>query len=145
MANTFWKRNLNDKQCFWAIALASFWGFLRMGKLLCKQVQSFSPSSNLLGSDVIIMSETSFALWIRDPKVPKKFGDIVEIWSTPAFPDIDPFKAFGVYWERRKKNFPSSQPLFLTASGRTFSQSLFNATLQSLIAHYSAELDLSEN
>ena len=91
------------------------------------------------------MSETSFALWIRDPKVPKKFGDIVEIWSTPAFPDIDLFKAFGVYWERRKKNFLLSQPLFLTANGRTFSQSLFNATLQSLIAHYSAELDLSAN
>ena len=69
----------------------------------------------------------------------------MEIWSTPAFPDIDPLKAFGVYWERRKKNYLLSQPLFLTANGRTFSQSLFNATLQSLIAHYSAELDLSAN
>ena len=116
-----------------------------IGKVLCKEVQSFSPSSDLLGSDVIFMSKTSFALWIRDPKVPKKFGDIVEIWGTPAFPDIDPFKAFGVYWEKRKNNFPLSQPLFLTASGKIFSHSLFNATLQSLIAHYSVELELSAN
>ena len=105
----------------------------------------FLSSSNLLGSDVISMLETSFVLWIRDPKVPKEFGDIVEIWNTPAFPDIDPVKAFGVYWERRKKNFLSSKPLILTANGKKFSQSLFNATLQSLIAHYIAELVLCAN
>ena len=114
-----------------------------MGEILCNQVQAFSPSSNLLGTDVIPMSRTSFTLWIRDPKVPKKFGDIVEIWNTPTFPDINPVKAFGAYWEKRKKNFTFSQPLFLAASGKTFSHSLFNATLQSLIAHYSVELDLS--
>ena len=93
-------------------------------------VQSFSPLSKLLGSDVIPMPKTSFALWIRDPKVPKEFGDIVEIWNTPAFPDIDLVKAFGVYWERRKRNFPLSQPLFPKANGKTFSMRLFNATLQ---------------
>ena len=116
-----------------------------MGELLCKEERSFSPLSDLLGSNVIFMSETSFALWIRDPKVPKKFGDIVEIWGTPAFPDIDPFKAFGVYWEKRKNNFSLFQPLFLEASGKRFSHSLFNATLQSLIAHYSVQLDLTAN
>ena len=68
-----------------------------------------------------------------------------KIWGTPAFPDIDPFKAFDVYWEKRKNNFPLSQPLFLAASGKIFSHSLFNATLQSLIAHYSVELELSAN
>ena len=144
-ANKFWKGNLNDKQCFWAVAVISFWGSLRIGEVLCKEMQSFSPSSNLLGSDVIFMSATSIALWIRDPKVPKTFGDVVEIWATPAFPDIDPFHAFSVYWERRKTKFPLSQPLFLAASGKTFSHGLFNATLQALISHFSVELELATN
>ena len=144
-ANKFWKTNLNDKQCFWVVAVISFWGSLRLGEVLCKEVQSFSPSSDLLGSDVIFMCKSSLALWIRDPKVPKKFGDVVEIWSTPEFPDIDPVKAFNVYWEKRKTNFPLSQPLFLAASGKIFSHSLFNATLQSLISNYSIELELSVN
>ena len=144
-ANKYWKGNLNDKQCFWVVAVISFWGSLRLGEVLCEEVQAFSPLSDLLGTDVILMSATSLALWIRDPKVPKKFGDVVEIWSTPAFPDIDPVLAFSAYWERRKDRFPLSYPLFLAASGKIFTHSLFNATLQALISHFSVELELSVN
>ena len=128
--NKFWKGDDFDKLSFWVVCVLAFWGSFRIGELLGQSTSSFSPSSDLLGSDVLHMSRTSFALWIRDPKVSKQFGDVVEIWNTPAFPNINPVKAFGAYWERRKRNFPLSQPLFLKANGKTFSASLFNATLQ---------------
>ena len=92
------------------------------------------------------MSDSSFALWIRDPKVPKKYGDIVEIWKTPQFNDLDPFSAFAAYWEQRKsKGFSLSQPLFVRTNGKAFTHSVFSSALQSLISHYSMELGLSTN
>ena len=144
-ANKYWKGNLNDKQCFWVVAVISFWGSLRIGEVLCEEVQSFSPLSDLLGTDVLFTSNTSLALWVRDPKVPKKFGDVVEIWSTPSFPDIDPVHAFNAYWGRRQEKFPISHPLFLAASGKIYTHSLFNSTLQALISHFSVKLELSVN
>ena len=142
--NRFWKGNLNDKQCFWSISLFGFWGSMRIGEILCKETASFSPTSNLLGTDVIHMSPSSLALWVRDPKIPKTFGDVVEVWTTPSFPDVDPFKAFLTYWELRKKS-PLSLPLFLKADGRIFTHSLFSSTLKALLSQYTLELELSVN
>ena len=144
-ANKFWRGNLNDKQCFWSICLLAFWGSLRIGEILCKETASYSPISNLLGTDVLHMSSSSLAVWIRDPKIPKTFGDVVEVWATPAFPDVDPFTAFCSYWGRRQRSSPLSQPLFLKADGRIFTHSFFSSTLQALISHYKLELELSAN
>ena len=145
-ANTHWKGELYDQACFWVICCVSFWGSFRIGELICDKPEEFSPISDLLGSDVINMSTSSFAFWIRDPKVPKKYGDVVEIWKTSQFPDIDPFQAFSSYWsQRNNKGFLLTQPLFLRANGKPFHHSLFSSTLQSLISHYSLELELSAN
>ena len=143
-SNKYWTGNLHDKQCFWVICVTAFWGSLRIGELLCKECQSFSPISDLLGTDVIFISTSSIAFWIRDPKVPKPFGDVVEIWGTPTFYDIDPFMAFSVYWSQRKTR-PLNHPLFLKADGNIFTHSLFSHTLKALISHYSLELELSIN
>ena len=143
--NKYWRGNLNDKQCFWSICLLAFWGSMRIGEVLCKQVATFSPVSDLLGTDVIHMSSSSLALWIRDPKIPKTYGDVVEIWATPSFSDVDPFAAFCTYWERRKRSSPLSHPLFLKADGRIFTHSTFSSTLQAMISHYNLELELSVN
>jgi hypothetical protein len=60
-----------------------------------------------LVTDVINMSATSFGWWIRDLKISKQFRDVVEIWSTPQFPEIDPFTSFTIFWRiRNKKSFP---------------------------------------
>ena len=92
------------------------------------------------------MSPDSVALWLRDPKVPKKYGDVIEIWSTPQFPEVDPFKAFSAFWKLRNgKNFHLSQPLFLRADGRAFTHKSFSSTLNALISHYSLELEMSVN
>ena len=142
----FWKGETFDQRCFWVICVTAFWGALRIGELLCDHPNTFSPDSDLLASDVIHMSPDSVALWLRDPKVPKKFGDIVEIWSTPQFPEVDPFKAFSAFWKLRKgKNFHLSQPLFIRADGRAFTHTSFSSTLNALISHYSLELELSVN
>ena len=144
--NKFWEGDDFDKLSFWVVCLLAFWGSLRIGELLGQSVSSFSPTSDLLGSDVLHMSETSFALWIRDPKVSKQYGDVVEIWSIPELPDINPFSAFATFWNlRQKKEFPNSSPLFMRAGGDILTASQFNTCLQSLISHYPTELQLSTN
>ena len=145
-ANKYWKGEVFDKQCFWVVCVVAFWGAFRIGELLCEDAKIFSPASDLLGSDVIHMSTSSIALWIRDPKVPKKFGDVVELWSTPQFADVDPFKAFSAYWEQRNHGgFSLSLPLFLMSDSKIFTNKVFNSTLKSLLSNYSMELELSIN
>ena len=142
----YWKGCSFDQRCFWVICVTAFWGSLRIGEMLCDHPNTFSPTSDLLASDVIHMSPNSMALWLRDPKVPKLFGDVVEVWSTPHFPDLDPFKAFSAFWNlRNNKNFSLNKPLFLRADGRAFTHSSFSSTLNGLISHYSLELELTVN
>ena len=143
-ASKHWKGQEEDKLCFWTVCLAAFWGSLRLGEVLCTDKSSFAPGSALLGTDVINMTGTSFALWIRDPKVPKRFGDIVEIWSTPQFPDLDPFSAFSTYWASREKH-PLSLPVFLMANGRNMTHRCFESTFHSLLSYYAMQLELSIN
>ena len=145
-SNKHWKGDNFDKLCFWAISVIGFWGSFRLGELLCDDVAVYSPPSDLLGKDVIHMSASSIAFWIRDPKVPKQYGDVVEIWSTPQFPDVDPFLSFSLYWkERNKRGLPLTLPLFLSADNQIFTHDRFNSSLKSLISHYTLELELSTN
>ena len=143
-ANKFWKGDVLDRLCFWTVCLSAFWGSLRLGELLCPNKESFAPGSALLGTDVIHMSKGSFALWIRDPKVPKKYGDVVEIWETPQFRDLNPFSTFSSYWDSRKK-LPLSLPLFLMADGKNMTRRFFDSAFHSLLSHYAMELELSTN
>ena len=140
-----WEGDTGDKLCFWTVCLISFWGSLRIGEVLCEKPQNFAPASDLLGSDVICMSPTSIALWLRDPKVPKEFGDVVEIWSTPQFPDINPFTSFSAFWKQRNKLFKPTQPLFMRVDGKNFTHRSFGNTLQALLSHYSLQLELGAN
>ena len=145
-ANTYWEGDSFDRLSFWVVCLTAFWGSLRIGEILGQKTTSFSPGSDLLATDVLNMSSTSFAWWIRDPKVSKQFGDVVEIWSTPQFPEIDPFTSFTAFWRiRNKKGFPLTSPLFMRAGGDVLTAQHFNRCLQSLISHYAVELELSIN
>jgi hypothetical protein len=145
-ANTYWKGDSFDKLSFWVVCLASCWGSLRIGEILGQKTTVFSPGSDLLGSDVLNMSTTSFAWWTRDPKLLKQFGDVVEIWSTPQFPDIDPFTSLMAFWRiRKEKGFPRSSPLFMRAGGDILTAQHFNKCLQSLLTHYAVQLELSIN
>lgn len=135
-----------DQLCFWVTCLTAFWGSFRIGELLCEKPEEYSSVSDLLASDVLNMSDTSFALWIRDPKVPKKYGDVVELWATPQFSDIDPLSAFKSYWrQRRSKGFSMAQPLFMRANGKALTHSLFSDILKSLLAEHALSLDLTAN
>ena len=114
--NKYFKGVTFDKLCFWTVCVIAFWGAFRLGELLCEDTSSFSPHSDLLGSDALHMSDSSFALWIRDPKVASEMGDVVEIWSIPQFSDINPFPAFLSFWNLRlEKGFLPTHPLFLRA------------------------------
>ena len=89
-----WKGRREDGLTFWTICLTAFWGSFRVGELLSEDATTYSPKSDILGSDVLWMSDTSFALWIRDPKISKEYGDVIEIWRTPQFPSLDPWSSF---------------------------------------------------
>ena len=114
---TKWDRDLFERYAFWAACTTGFWGSLSIGDFLCSYV-SYSPKSDVLGSDVLSMTDDSIAIWLRDPKVPKPFGDVVEIWATPQFSDVDPIASFTAYWRLRQENgFPLHHPLFLRSDG----------------------------
>ena len=129
------------------VCLTAFWGSLRIGKILGQKTTSFSPGSDLLATDVLHMFATSFAWWIRDPKVSEQLWDVVEIWSTPQFPEIDPFKSFTAFWRIRnnKKRLPPDQSSVHEGRRCVLTAQHFNRCLQSLISHYSVELELSIN
>ena len=136
---------LQHRSTSWTICLVAFWGSFRMGELLC-QTKAFSPGSDLLASDAIAISDSSLALWIRDPKVPKEFGDVVELWSIPQFVDLDPVAAFNRYWkERSKRNFPMNTPLFLKDNGFPFTHSSFGSIFKTMLNQLPSELDLEGN
>ena len=139
-----WKGRQEDGLTFWTICKIAFWGTFRVGELLSENATSFSPESDMLGSDVLWMSNTSLALWIRDPKISKEYGDVIEIWRTPQFPDLDPWSSFRNYWEKRKTS-PLSLPLFLRADGLSFSHKYFDECLKYLISHYSVQLQTDRN
>ena len=64
----------------------------------------------------------------------------------PGFPDINPFQSFSTFWKiRTEKGFPLTSPLFMRAGGDILTASHFNRCLQSLLSHYTVELDLSSN
>ena len=141
-----WRGSEEDKQTFWTICMVAFWGSFRAGELLTDNVTTFSPKSDVLGSDVLNMSENSFALWIRDPKVSKEYGDVVEFWQTPQFPDLDPWISFSKYIKWRKsRSFPDSWPLFLRSDGMSFSHAYFDTCLKDMLSHYSLELEIGKN
>ena len=142
---TKWDKDLFERHAFWAACTVGFWGTLRIGELLCYYV-SFSPKSDVLGSDVLNLSQDSMAIWLRDPKIPKPFGDVVEVWSTPQFSDIDPVASFHIYWQLRQENgFPIDHPLFLRSDGYPYTHDRFSGTLGQIISHYALELDLKMN
>ena len=139
-----WKGNKEDGLVFWTICKIAFWGTFRVGELLSEDTTMFSPESDMLGSDVLWMSDTSLALWIRDPKISKEYGDVIEIWKTPQFPDLDPWLSFWKYWQKRR-TYSLSLPLFLPADGLAFSHKYFNECFKYLISHYSAEIQTDRN
>ena len=141
-----WKGRKEDGWTFWTICKIAFWGSFRVGELLTEGATTYSPKSDFLGSDLLWMSDTSLALWIRDPKISKEFGDVIEIWKTPQFPDLDPWSTFRSYWERRKfMKAPLTLPLFLRADGLSFSHRYFDTCLAELISRYSVQIEIGRN
>ena len=139
-----WKGTRQDKLTFWTICKVAFWGSFRVGELLSDNTTIFSPKSDILGSDMLWMSDSSFALWIRDPKIRTEYGDVIEIWKTTQIPDLDPWISFSEYWKWRQQ-FSTSWPLFLRADGLCFSHIQFDKCLKDMITHYSFELHLDMN
>ena len=141
-----WKGSKEDGWTFWTICKIAFWGSFRVGELLTEGATTYSPKSDILGSDLLWMSDTSLALWIRDPKISKEYGDVVEIWKTPQFPDLDPWSTFRNYWNRRKVLQSSlSLPLFLRADGLSFSHKYFDTCLADMISRYSLQIEIGRN
>ena len=67
-----------EKSLRWSVMLLGFWGSFRMGELLKSERSKFNPSNSLLPSD-LKFHEDSVAVWIRNPKVWREGGDIIEV------------------------------------------------------------------
>ena len=109
-----------------------------MGEVLCKESGKFHSTTSLLASDVKF-HEGSMSVWLRNPKVIKEAtGDVVEVWSTPEMPDLDPLTALTKYMQMRERKFGPAQdyPLFLHENGKILTKHQMNRDLKNLLSIY---------
>ena len=133
-----------EKSLRFAVSLLAFWGTFRLGELLGKTKGEYHSSTSLLASDVTFQ-DGSVSVWLRNPKVVKEaVGDVVEVWSLPCKPSLDPVKALHVYTEFRQGVFGDAEdlPLFLHETGEIFTKQEMNKDLKALLSIF-PELDTS--
>ena len=130
--------SIYEKCLRFTVALLAWWGSFRLGELLSPETAKFHGTTALLASDVKF-HEGSISVWLRNPKVLQEdTGDIVEVWSVPEIPDLDPVTALRKFLELRQSKFGEAQdyPLFLHENGRIFTKRQMNADLGELLAIY---------
>ena len=67
-----------EKSFRWTVMTLAFWGGFRLSKLLLERRYEFDLMSCLLPSDIQFRDVT---LWLRNPKIGSRFGDLVELWK----------------------------------------------------------------
>ena len=121
----------------WAVCLLGFWGSFRIGELLTELRYEFNPKCCLLPSD-LQFDNNCVAVWLRNPKVKSRMGDIVEVWCVEQCPELDPLAVLKAFLEMRDQEFGSndSLPVFVHKDGSNFTKAEMNADLKSLLSTY---------
>ena len=121
-----------------SVSLLAWWGSFRLGEIVGDRRHEFNSKSILLASDVTF-NEDCVAVWLRSPKVEKEVtGDLVEVWSVPDRPDLDPLAALNSYLRLRTSKFGPAEelPLFLHEDGSIFTKQEMNRDLSQLLSLY---------
>ena len=126
-----------EKSLRWSVMLLGFWGSFRMGELLQSERSKFSPSNSLLPSD-LKFHEDSVAVWVRNPKVWREGGDIIEVWAVKENSQLDPVLALKLFLSLRQSCHGPAEgfPVFLHPDGSQFTKSDLNRDIKLLLSMY---------
>ena len=84
-------------------------------------------------------TDGSLSFWLRNPKVwTSETGSVVEVWSVPEKPEVDPVAALLRFMNFRKEKFGDANPLpvFIHEDGKLLTSSEMNGLLRELLAFY---------
>ena len=129
--------NEYEKGLRWTVCLMAYWGAFRLGELLVEARHEFNPKCCLLPSDIQFESEC-VAIWLRNPKVTSRLGDIVEVWKVEQCPYLDPVLALKYFLLKRENTFSrdDSLPVFVHEDGTNLSKSEMNKDLKQILSLY---------
>ena len=128
----------HEKSLRWSVMLLGYWGSFRMGELLENEKSKFNPNCSLLPSD-LKFHDDSVSVWIRNPKVWKHGGDIVEVWVVEEKVQLDPVVALKRFLSLRGSNLGSAAedcPVFLHQDGSQYTKTELNKDLKDLLSLY---------
>jgi hypothetical protein len=127
------------KSLIWSLALVAWWGGFRIAELLPRLTSEFSVKDALLRSDVRDMG-TSMDIWVRNPKVPSQFGDLIQLYAMTSAPAWDPVSNLRAFLSLREELFgPAPQmPVFLQENGQCLTKADFNMKLKLLLAPFTS-------
>ena len=99
----------------------------------------FDPNNTLLPTD-LKFKEDAVAVWVRNPKVWREGGDIIEVWSVEEDPQLDPVKALRKFLTFRQACHGQAEqyPVFLHQDGSQFTKGELNQDIKMLLAKYPA-------
>ena len=128
-----------QKSLRWSVMLMGFWGSFRMTELIESEKSKFDPNNTLLPSD-LKFKEDAVAVWVRNPKVWREGGDIIEVWSVEEDSQLDPIKALKKFLALRHTCHGPAEdvPVFLHQDGSQFTKAEMNQDLKMLLAQYPA-------
>jgi hypothetical protein len=126
-----------DKQVVWAAATTAFFGTTRMGEILATTETSFSPSSDLIWSDVKCSSPNSILIHLKQPKSGIPGGEMVDLFEFPGF-DCCPVAALKNLRAKQLQAGISDEnlPVFRFESGKNLTCALFNRIMASLLPDF---------
>ena len=129
IAKTDWSKD--SKQVVWTAATVAFFGSFRMGEILSKDGKNFHFSENLLWRDVKVR-EDSVLIKIKIPKNRKSEGEFIDLfeYKDSSCCPVMAIKRLSLIKGREVK---IDKPVFQFSSGVLLTQSVFNATLQTLL------------
>ena len=126
-----------EKSLRWSVMLLGFWGSFRMGELLETEKFNFNPSNSLLPSD-LKFHEDSVSVWIRNPKIWRMGGDIIEVWAVKENVQLDPVVALKHFLSLRQSNLGPAEdcPVFLHQDGSQYTKADLNNDIKQLLSTY---------
>jgi hypothetical protein len=129
VANSMW--DSLSKQIFWVAACLSFFGSLRMGELLSKNISSWDPDITLLWSDILDRGD-SLLVHIKSPKSRTKGGEYVDIFPFPGH-NCCPVNVFKTLKSKTEGIRKENEPIFKFRNGNLLTKEVFNNTLGELL------------
>lgn len=125
-----------SKQVVWAAATTAFFASTRLGEILAREEQDFSPMSDLTWEDVKFSDETkSILIRLRQPKSGEKEGEYVDLFPFPGY-NCCPVRTLEELRDQQiaAGTYHKALPVFRFGSGANLTPAHFNKVLADLLS-----------